>query len=430
MKGRSSTILSYNDAQTVVQELGIESYTHYNKLFSAKKLPKGLPSDPSSFYSRKGRVGRGGSKAKKFIEYDIVKQWAQDNKIKSMREYVRTPKPKGFPKSPDCCFQYRDQWEGWEIFLNTNPLSYKESQKLVIPYKFKSYSDYTKNVRKYKELNKLLKQPQRYYKNKGWINWNHFLTGNKNSKWDSGIVKKIIVKKVKKREIMSFEEHKKTVRRYKITSFKQLLEAKKSGLLPKSFSVNVRRMYKKEWRTYYDFFGTKKIKFLTFEQARKLIIKHKVTSQIQFFELKGKGILPKTMPSSPLKQYKKHWSELLYKDEFTYKQASDWCRQNDIQTSGEFHAFKNKPKGLTRNPRIFFKKEWKGWHSFLQREELMTFEEASDYCKKIGIKTALQFSELRRKGKLPSNMPRNPDKYFSKNQNERETMSCYRRGTK
>ena len=90
---RSSTILSYNDAQTVVQELEIKSYTHYNKLFSAKKLPKGLPSDPSSFYA-KPKKGRGGSKAKKFIEYDIVKQWAQDNKIKSMREWVqRLDKP-------------------------------------------------------------------------------------------------------------------------------------------------------------------------------------------------------------------------------------------------------------------------------------------------------------------------------------------------
>jgi len=53
LKSKSFTkCLSYNDAQKVVQEFKIKNWKHYKKLYDAKKLPKGLPSNPPKMYAK------------------------------------------------------------------------------------------------------------------------------------------------------------------------------------------------------------------------------------------------------------------------------------------------------------------------------------------------------------------------------------------
>ena len=110
----SSTYLSYDDAKTVVQELEIKSFTHYNKLFRAGKLPKGLPSSPSSFYAKPRKVK---------ISFIQAKKLAKDNNITNSTEwrnfalkYNENDKNDFLPIV--CSKQTWKEWTTWYNFLD------------------------------------------------------------------------------------------------------------------------------------------------------------------------------------------------------------------------------------------------------------------------------------------------------------------------
>jgi hypothetical protein len=135
--------------------------------------------------------GSGGSPIKYTKTYNQIKQWIKRN-VKTVKSavqwqnYIRENEiPKFIPRNPFEVYKNRG-WLSWGDFLNTNNketksilrVSYSEAKKIV-KGKFESKPDFLK--RRCDITDSIPSNPERYYKNKGWISWGDFLNTNRSA---------------------------------------------------------------------------------------------------------------------------------------------------------------------------------------------------------------------------------------------------------
>lgn len=106
-------------------------------------------------------------------------------------------------------------------------------------------------------------------------------------------------------------------------------------------------------------------------------------------------------------------------DQLSYEEASNWAKQNDIKTMGQWEAKRTNntlPSNLPKYPNWFYKAQWQGWSKFLQNgrrpSSRMTksYEECKKWAQENNIQTAKQWYTLG--DKLPIGMPVTPDRVF------------------
>ena len=106
-------------------------------------------------------------------------------------------------------------------------------------------------------------------------------------------------------------------------------------------------------------------------------------------------------------------------DKLSYQDASDWAKENNIKTTGQWLALSHKnmlPENLPKNPNLAYKGQWQGWSAFLQNgrrpscRTTATYEECQKWAQDNNIQTAKQWYNL--KDKLPNSMPTAPEKAF------------------
>ena len=166
------TIPTYEEAQRIVQEKGVNSVSEYKSLY--KEL--GLPSEPGRFYKDKGWIdwySFFGKPKASYPTYEEAQRIIQKRGIKSVDDYTASYKELGLPSAPHLL--YKDKgWIDWPSFFGTSKASYptyEEAQRIVQEKGVNSVSEY-KSL--YKELG-LPAAPDKYYKDKGWIDWYDFL---------------------------------------------------------------------------------------------------------------------------------------------------------------------------------------------------------------------------------------------------------------
>ncbi len=106
-----------------------------------------------------------------YPKYEEAKKLVNEKGIFSRRNYDLYYKELGLPSAPNRT--YKDSgWTNWDDFLNkTGTPSYEEANKRVLEKGIKTPEDYKLY---YQELG-LPKNPNRTYKDKGWIKWDYFL---------------------------------------------------------------------------------------------------------------------------------------------------------------------------------------------------------------------------------------------------------------
>lgn len=106
-------------------------------------------------------------------------------------------------------------------------------------------------------------------------------------------------------------------------------------------------------------------------------------------------------------------------DKLSYQDASNWAKENNVKTTGQWLALSHKnmlPENLPKNPNLAYKGQWKGWSAFLQNgrrpscRTTATYEECQKWAQDNNIQTAKQWYNL--KDKLPNSMPTAPEKAF------------------
>ena len=166
------TFPTYEEAQRIVQEKGINSKNEY--MSSHKEL--GLPALPNEFYKGKGWIDWpsffGRSKVS-YPTYDEAQRIVKENGINSNDAYKSSYHALGLPSHPNEF--YKDKgWIDWYDFFGRSKVSYptyEEAQRIVKENGINSINDYQSS---YKELG-LPAAPYTSYKDKGWIDWYDFL---------------------------------------------------------------------------------------------------------------------------------------------------------------------------------------------------------------------------------------------------------------
>lgn len=165
------TYPTYEKAQKMVQEKGIKSANEYRFFYKEQ----GLPSTPERTYKDNWidwDTFLGREKKKLSFSYEEAQKLAQEHKIKSMVEYKSFSKEFGLPSAP--YEKYKDEWIDWDTFLGKHKkkhYTYEEAQELVQAQGIKSAQEYRAC---YNTLG-LPSNPNRNYKESGWVDWDTFL---------------------------------------------------------------------------------------------------------------------------------------------------------------------------------------------------------------------------------------------------------------
>lgn len=189
-----------------------------------------------------------------------------------------------------------------------------------------------------------------------------------------------------------------------------------------------------EWLGWDDYLCTgkinpKRIKKLTFHQAKNITKKLKIKSSAQYFEYKRKKILADNMPSDPKGVYSKDWkgfADFLGNKPTTQRRkwasftnCRKWAKSKNFKSVDEY-SNSNKPIDIPSDPsRIYKNKGWMNWTDFLgnniqpRNTDFMPYGEAKKIVQKLNVKSAREYRILARQGKLPK-LPIEPQHVYAK----------------
>lgn len=247
------TYLTYEDAQRVVKENKIKTALEYNSFYKEYNLP----SDPSKSYRGNGWIDWYnflGVNKKNYPKYKAAKTIVQDNNVKSIEQYKSCYKKLGLPLHPQR--HYKDKgWVNWIDFFGKKVItypSYIEAQEKVKKNDIKSSVEYKSS---HKKLGLPL-HPQRFYLDKGWVDWYDFLGINK-------------------KDYPSYTEAQEINQKNDIKSQADYMKSYKKLKLP----VAPHLYYEDDWVDWYDYLG-KSRRVSSDERKYRILIKLCINSLI------------------------------------------------------------------------------------------------------------------------------------------------------
>ena len=335
--------------------------------------------------------------------YEHAEEATQKLGIKSELEYRDGyRKDPRLPSKPKNIYTNKG-WYDWYDFLGTErPVFYpiyndakKATQKLGI----KSFIEYRK---RYKEDPKLPSQPDRTYSNDGWIEWSDYFGTTDISNY------------------RTYEEAKVAARFLKIKSY---TDYRNRYVEDPRLPFNPDRTYNKEWKSFNDFLGIKKILlYPTLAEAKQAVSKLIIKTEKEY-RLRHKE--DTRLPATPSKYYSnKGWIDnydFFNKNKnrqdayLTYDEAKKAVRLLSIKTRKEYLKRYKEDHKLTSSPEKLYK--GRGWidnYNFFGNktpEYYKTFEEAKKAVIKLNIKTRKEYITQKRY-KEDVKLPSNPSTFY------------------
>ncbi len=396
-------------------------------------------------------------------KYEFKNQDDYKNRRKQFKELLN------IPAAADVI--YSNEWRGWGYFLKSRTRSQaatiKEASKFAIINNIRSGTQWKKFIKNNKIPFNIPKSPDAFYQTRGvWTGWGNFLkTGRKIArKYDGRYNYAQLCKICKKNNIKSFREYKifnkknpslglpysprKHFKEYnnksfyapKFPSFKELKKIARINNIKtmnqwrsfyeiNKFKLNLVRephnnkFYKKDWIDTYDFLGVKKTKY-NLIKCIKIIKKFNFKNYSQYIQYIKKNEIKDT-PQNPKSYFTKHlywpgWNKYLSLNKveyFTYKEAKAYIINLKIKSAKDFSNKKNTfdnriPKAIE----LYYKKtnEWKGWHVFLDKKQILKFDEAKKFIKKYKFTKLSEYQKYIKKNKIEF-LPLVPHITYSKN---------------
>ena len=177
---------TYQEAQKAAQSLGIKNRHHYLDKKKYKRDPR-LPSTPDKLYKSKGWKDWYSFLGTKPIDiyptYEDAKRAAIKLNIRTGTAYRKQNLYKQDPRLPSTPeMKYKNKgWIDFNDFLGIEApkkySSYNEAKQAAHKLKIKSRKEYHSHKR-YIEDPRLTYNPDKKFKNKGWISWEDFLVDN------------------------------------------------------------------------------------------------------------------------------------------------------------------------------------------------------------------------------------------------------------
>ena len=240
-----------------------------------------------------------------------ARKFVQSLGLKNQKEWYNFcksgKKPNDIPSSPNKIFE--KEWSSWGDWLGTGRVanqnrqfkSYAKSKEFVHSLRIQSIKYWLEYCKSGKIPFDIPKDPQKSFKNKGWISWGDWLgTGRiaaQNKVW------------------RPFEEAKQFAISLNLQGESDWRKFTKSKEKPKDIPVDPAAAYKNNgWKSMGDWLGTGRVasatisnNYLSFKkarhEARKLAKKYNIKSWDDWLKAFNEGKLPSTIPQRPDKIY-------------------------------------------------------------------------------------------------------------------------------
>lgn len=302
-------------------------------------------------YFRDISKGKTSNKKDSFIQFDIDAQIASKINEQDLIESI--------------------QLKTWDKLAKLSWMPFEEAKNYVQKLNLKNAVEWRIYSKKDIKPNNLPANPNTVYFKKGWISWGDFL-GTDNYRLGS----------IKYR---SFIECKRFIQTLNIKNNKEWRAYIKSGNKPIDIPSTPEYIYKDEWISYGDFFGTGKTlkkDFLTFAEAKKFVKDKKITSEREWREFYRSGKKPKNIPTNLAQAYETEWKGFgdffgtnriadQNKTFFSFEEAKKHITALNLKNVADFNKYcvsKNKHPKIPSAPNQKYKNEWKGWADFLGKE--------------------------------------------------------------
>jgi superfamily II DNA or RNA helicase len=257
VKAGSIKYVDYNKAKEYALKLNLKNAKEWSKHTKSKNFPKNIPAAIHNVYKKKFEgwgtfLGTGYIstvfRSKNYVSYQKAKKYANSLKLQKSSEWSKHTKSKNFPKDIPAAIQnvYKNEFEGWGIFLGSGNKQGYLNKNYVSLYKVKEYAK-KNNIKNRNEWywhckNKNIPQniPQTVdliYKNKGWKGWDDFLGTSK---------------------FKSFNECKFYARTLKLKGWSDWNRYFKYHKRPIGIPAKPYNTFKSEWKGWDDFLGTNK----------------------------------------------------------------------------------------------------------------------------------------------------------------------------
>lgn len=176
-------------------------------------------------------------------------------------------------------------------------------------------------------------------------------------------------------------------------------------------------------------------KLLTYNKAKSYIKNNhsNITSLKKYKEWTKVDSFPSELPVSPHKFYKnigwQGWGDYLStgnvsntkKVFVSYEKASEYGKIKKIKSSSHWRKMASmRPKNIPAEPHVYYKGSgWESWNKFLGVEnnnnhnrDFLTFEEARNFVRDLGINSVNKYKQAHRSGILTDLLPVNPDRAY------------------
>ena len=300
--------------------------------------------------------------------------------------------------------------------------NFENARKFVRTLEIKNQKEWSFYCKSSNKPDDIPTTPSRTYKEQ-WMSWGDWL--------GTGYVAH------RNRKFRTFEKCQEFVYSLKLNTVKEWNQYCKSSNKPEDIPNNPQRTYKKEWKGWGDYLGTGRVathlrKYRTFENARKFAHDLELKNQKSWYVFAKSNKLPDNIPINPNHVYKNKgwssWGDFLdtgLKKYRTFENARKFAQSLGLTGANEWRKFVKSgklPKDMPANPNQVYKdKGWVSWGDWTGTGVIATynkkyrnFTEAKEFASSLGLRTANEWREFVKSGKLPKDIPVNPWSTYSK----------------
>jgi hypothetical protein len=240
-----------------------------------------------------------------------------------------------------------------------------------------------------------------------------------------------ILKKINEHEngknnpkFLSFKEARKLVHSLKLENKSQwmnyCISSSKSGKLPN----DPQNIFSKEWIDWDDWLGVTQQEYLSFVEAKKIIVKLNLQTKQEWIKF-CKSKKQENIPSKPNLVYNDQWIDwddwlgVTQQEYLSFVEAKKIIAKLNLILYKEWASYcklGTKPKTIPNKPNIIYKNEWIDWDDWLgvNDEKCLSYQDAKKFLSDMGIESGVEWKEFRDSDDRPKNIPRDPRKYYTR----------------
>ncbi|MBD2315518.1 helicase-related protein [Phormidium tenue] len=357
------------------------------------------------------------------------KEWRAWTKISA--------KPDDIPATPDRTYK-NEGWINWGDWLGTGSIApfnriyrpYEEAHAFVHQLQFKSQKEWRDWAKTDAKPDDIPADPQRVYKNEGWINWGDWL--------GTGTIAN------QNRIYLPYEEARAFVHQLQLKNQKEWRDWSKTKAKPEDIPASPSKTYKNEgWEGFGDWLGTGTIApfnriYRPYEEARAFVHQLQFKSQKEWMAWSKTKAKPDDIPANPYQTYKNEgWTSFgdwfgtgtiasynrIYRP---FEEARKLANGLGLKGQKEWMAWSKtdaKPDDIPANPQETYKNEgWMSWGDWLGTGTIASynriyrsFEEARTFVRSLGLKNQNEWRDWSKTDAKPDDIPADPQGTYKDN---------------